>query len=492
MAEPSPGKLMVLPTHINSELALAATGPAPLPRSLSPPSLRPPPFNTRIGTVLRDKYRIEALLGAGGCGRVYRATHTRLQGTVAVKFLLTDKDDSEVRRARFDREAHLLARLSHPGIVAAHDYGEDAGELYLVMEYVTGRQLGLIMTEHREGMAFSRVIAIVDQVQEALAAAHSCGVIHRDIKPSNIMLYRDDAGTERLKLLDFGVAFIKGPESQPRLTLQGQVIGTVNYMAPEQCQGQSVGPAADIYSLGVVFYQMLTGRLPFSARTRAEIMRKHIHCAPPPIEPEVPARLAALALWALEKSPAVRPTAQQLRHALHQLMTDGDPSLRSASSFTPLLARSSELLPSIEELPVQEVRSKAPTIEAIVIQAGDTVSMPIVMLWGLTGARLEDLQIGLAMHSVHGIPWLSLDSPPAQHGGRVRAVVLPADQHTLERLRALRSQGGYRNTPVLVVDVSDPQLVLSLIRAGASDMALTRTDRESLCHQTLRLIRRMR
>jgi serine/threonine protein kinase len=131
MAEAGSDRAAVPMSHASPEVALAATGAASLPQR---PGADRGPFNTRIGTVLLDTYRIEALLGAGGCGRVYRATHIRLQGTVAVKFLLPVWTQHEVLRARFDREARLLARLSHPGIVAAHDYGEDQGELYLVME----------------------------------------------------------------------------------------------------------------------------------------------------------------------------------------------------------------------------------------------------------------------------------------------------------------------------------------------------------------------
>jgi serine/threonine protein kinase len=246
-----------------TELVMAATAPAPSPQQKQAAPAAAPV--TRLGSILTGKYRIDALLGQGGCGRVYKATHLLLQGTVAIKFLLPAYASHEVLRERFSREARLLAKLCHPGIAAAHDYGEDNGELYLIMEYVAGRQLGLLLVDHQEtGISIPRVVSISEQILDVLAAAHACGITHRDIKPSNIMLYQDDGGTERLKLLDFGLAFIAGRTVKPRLTGNGQVVGTVLYMAPEQCRGHVVGPPADIYSLGVVLYQMLTGRLPFT------------------------------------------------------------------------------------------------------------------------------------------------------------------------------------------------------------------------------------
>jgi len=478
-----------------TELVMAATAPAPsLPRSAPVAAAV-----SRLGSILAGKYRIDALLGQGGCGRVYRATHLLLQGTVAIKFLLPAYTSHEVLRERLSREARLLAKLCHPGIAAAHDYGEDNGELYLIMEYVAGRQLGLLLVDHQEtGIPISSVVSITEQILDVLAAAHACGITHRDIKPSNIMLYQDDGGTERLKLLDFGLAFIEDRKVKPRLTGNGQVVGTVLYMAPEQCRGQVVGPPADIYSLGVVLYQMLTGRLPFPGKTPGDVMGGHVERPPPPIgklelRHEVPPQLAELAHWALEKNPAARPTAMQFRQALKRAAQETHTKLwRSMLAIAPLL--SSKTPDADSDAPIHaHLHDDTATVEAVMVQHGDSVSWPLVMLWGFTDDGAQKLRSDLAPHCVQAVHWpVEEPPPPALYYDKIQAIVLAGDAHAIERLVRLRRDNEHRKTPVLVFEVPDEAMVLPLIRAGASDMVMTQAQDDQVSSKVVRMIRRGR
>lgn len=456
---------------------------------------------TRVGTILADKYRIDALLGEGGCGRVYKATHLLLQGTVAIKFLLPAYTTHEVLRERFAREARVLARLCHPGIAAAHDYGEDNGELYLVMEYVAGRQLGLLMTDHQlTGIPIPRIVSITEQILDVLAAAHACGITHRDIKPSNVLLYRDDGGTERLKLLDFGLASIEEQNVKPRLTGSGEVVGTALYMAPEQCSGHPVGHPTDIYSLGVVLYQMLTGRLPFSGKTAYDVMAQHVRAMPPPISKlelpqRVPPRLAQLAMWTLEKSPAARPTAVQFRHELRRAMEDSRNSPRPLS--LPIAPLAWAISPASDSLPEYLTwagvdSGRVSGLDGLVVQHDEPASPRRVALWGHSEAAAAELRVRLKSHRIDALGW-PIGDPPAELGSKeVHAIVIPGDAHATERLLRLRKDSVFRETPVLVSSVADVAQIPALIRAGASDMVLTETSLSQLCSQVMRLIRRRR
>jgi serine/threonine protein kinase len=459
------------------------------------PLLSRPP-DPRIGSLFLGKYRIEELLGEGGSGRVYRATHVLLQASVAVKFLLAAWAQQAVFRTRFGREARILAGLCHPGIAAAHDYGEDDGELYLIMEYIAGKHLARAMQEQRLGLPIARVVNIIEQLLDVLAAAHAGGIVHRDIKPSNIMLYQDAGATERLKLLDFGLALVAEGSGQKRLTRSDQIVGTVYYMAPEQCLGEVVGPAADIYSLGVVLYQMLSGRLPFYSKTPAKTVEQHLHESPPPIDQfgmhrEVPPPLAALALWALSKSASARPSAIQLRQALWRAMEPARRLQRTSLPIAPLLT--CELPPQESSIPSRD--DNPITVEAVVMQTTglDAVVMPRVALWGFTQAQVEHLVRTLWPRKVHGIPWAKFEIPPDQLGGHsVHAVLLPGDQQAVDRLLRLRRSAPHRCTPALVTDVQDGANVLELIRAGASDMTLADTDEDALGTHVVRMVRRKR
>ncbi len=262
--------------------------------------------------VLNGRYRLDEPIGEGGMAVVYRGYDLVLDRPVAIKVLRGQfaADASFLRR--FEREAQAAARLSHPNIVSVYDVGRDDGTRYIVMEYVPGKTLKQLILEHAP-FSLDEAIHIVRQVAAALDYAHQHGLVHRDIKPQNILV--DERGF--VKVTDFGIA--KGL-TDVSLTEAGFGMGTVHYVSPEQARGEPATPASDIYALGVVLYEMLTGRLPFDADNPIGLAMQHVHEAPPPprqFNPNIPPAVEAIILRALAKDPRQRfPTAGALAQAL--------------------------------------------------------------------------------------------------------------------------------------------------------------------------------
>ncbi|MGH9462841.1 MAG: protein kinase domain-containing protein [Vicinamibacteria bacterium] len=286
-----------------------------MPETKAPRSPAPDP----VGRVLAGKYRIEALLKHGGMGAVYRATHLMLHKPVAIKLIKPELVTSQDTVRRFHREAQAASQLDHPNIVTIHDLGEaEDGTLYIAMELVTGTSLKeLVKTEG--ALEPGRAVRIATAIGSALALAHRHQIIHRDLKPQNIMICRDAEGHEQPKLLDFGIA--KTFESEgPALTSTGLVLGTPHYMSPEQAKGTAVDGRSDLYSLGIILYEMLVGKVPFEAPSIPAILVKHLNEAPKPptaLRPGLDPSLEAIVLRCLEKEPAGRyQTAKELNRAL--------------------------------------------------------------------------------------------------------------------------------------------------------------------------------
>ncbi len=279
------------------------------------------PGRLHRGDVLLDHYVVHDLVGVGGMGAVYRGQQRETLQSVAIKVLWRDLAADPIEVKRFTREARAASLLAHPNAVRVVDFGSDSRTkaLFIIMEYLVGQKLSDVL--RREPiMEPVRVVHIVAQVCKALEEAHRKGVVHRDVKPDNIFL-QDVAGEHDFaKLLDFGLAkFLRGDVTEGQLTRSGFVVGSPEYMAPEQASGSPVGPAADLYSLGIVLYECLSGRLPFDASTTAEVLRMHIlKGAPaligPPGTDAIPPALEEVVMRCLEKDPAQRPpTADALR-----------------------------------------------------------------------------------------------------------------------------------------------------------------------------------
>ena len=279
-------------------------------------SLTDGPVDPLIGACVDGRYQIEALVAEGGMGRIYRARHLRLSRPFALKVLYGDAIADPVMRSRFTREAEAISRLGHPGIVAVTDFGETgAGLLYLVMEYVEGTSLDEVIA--RDGpVGSARFVSIMRQLASAIAHAHERGVLHRDLKARNIILSRE-CDREIARVIDFGLAIDADMTREQWLTEPGLVVGTPAYMSPEHVCGRALDERSDLYSLGVVAYELLAGRVPFDG-TPAEVARANVTRAAPPIRERVPglqvdARLEAIARRLMARRPEDRfPSARGL------------------------------------------------------------------------------------------------------------------------------------------------------------------------------------
>lgn len=260
------------------------------------------------------KYRIDAILGEGAMGIVYKGFDTVIERPVAIKVvrkeLLAD-EGADPYLVRFKREAQAAGRVMHPNIVAVYDYAEFQGQPYIAMEYVDGRSLHALLRQ-KSRLTVAEATWVADQVLSALACAHGFGVVHRDIKPANIIIL--DNG--QAKLGDFGIAHINASD----LTHDGSVVGTPSYMSPEQCRGDAVDHRSDIFSVGVVLYELLSGRKPFGGSGFSQVLFKVVNDDPsplPPIETGGSAALGAVVRQALAKDPAHRfPSAEAFANAL--------------------------------------------------------------------------------------------------------------------------------------------------------------------------------
>lgn len=298
-----------------------------------------------IGRVFDGKYRLDERLGGGGMGTVYRGTHVLIDRPVAVKVLSQRFVGDETAQQRFRREARASGRVQHPNAVNVNDFGAtEDGWLYIVMELLEGQTLRDLLAREAP-LDPARAVSFMLQTCGAVSAAHSAGLIHRDLKPANIFIEQRPNLAAVVKVLDFGVAkFVieEHDDDYNTLTQVGAIIGTPRYMSPEQCTGTApLTPASDVYSLGIILYEMLTGAVPFSADTPLAVALKQVTEPPrPPTEvaPATPAELERVVLHALAKDPGARPaSADEFRRELHAVAVNLGLEL-SDSTLSPSLA----------------------------------------------------------------------------------------------------------------------------------------------------------
>jgi serine/threonine protein kinase len=264
-------------------------------------------------SLLNNRYRIEGRIGSGGMAEVYRARDLMLERTVAIKLLREDFSQEPTFRERFRQEAKAAANLSHPNIVTIHDFGFDEKQIFIVMEYIPGTDLKTIL-ESRGILSVEESLPLIIQACAGVGYAHRAGLVHCDVKPHNMIVTPD----QRLKVTDFGIA--RALASIPSQEVNNVVWGSPQFFSPEQAAGHPPSPASDVYSLGVVFYEMLTGRLPFIANTAAELSYMHRSVAPTPpsqVNPLISPVLDQAILKVLSKEPSSRyRTADQFGRVL--------------------------------------------------------------------------------------------------------------------------------------------------------------------------------
>jgi eukaryotic-like serine/threonine-protein kinase len=355
-----------------------------------------------IGQTLKH-YKIEAVLGAGGMGVVYRARDNRLERPVALKLLKPELVANPERRNRFLREARSAAAVSHPSIAQVYDIDEDNGTTFIAMEYIDGRTISRLIAEGELDLQGSVEIAL--QIAEGLAKAHEASIIHRDIKSDNIMLTRDG----HAKLLDFGLAKLLdasdesgegGPVDaaargrtmtmEQAHTIAGAVIGTISYMSPEQARGQDLDPRSDIFSLGVVLYEMVTGELPFKGGTPLDTMHSIAYEEATPVtlvRKSLPPRMHMIISRCLRKRrddryPDARTLVADLKHLKHDLEMGSSLALPPAERFRGLVERIKGSLPfgrvGLILLAIAVVAAAAFTLTRI--QWGNLISLAIIGL----------------------------------------------------------------------------------------------------------------
>ncbi|MCC6748969.1 MAG: serine/threonine protein kinase [Deltaproteobacteria bacterium] len=408
------------------------------------------PLRSLVGQVIGGRYRLTKLLGAGGMGEVYAAQHVHIHKRVAVKLLHGEISSNPEAVARFQQEAQSASSIGHDNIVIIDDFGTmDDGRVYLCMEFLEGVSLSEAMQEPG-GMDLLRAMRVMTQVCDGLGAAHAKGIVHRDMKPENVFLTRRSDGSEVAKILDFGIAKVSGTEANQNLTKTGTVFGTPHYMSPEQALGQKVDHRADIYSVGVMLFEMFTGQVPFKAESFMGILSQHI-TKPPPVPSTVspgkaiPRPIEEIILKSMAKDPTQRfGSMQEVKEALLAVSHGLAASAPAQAAYQP--TRMAAAMPG----------SMAPTMAAPGSTGPSLPPAPVASPADSGAAIPKTVFAGGAAGSAPAMPAVPVHPPP----GRPAPQPMPA--------RAQSSSGKKSNTGLIIAIVA----VVVVLGGGAAAAAI--------------------
>lgn len=426
----------------------------------------PPVAPLAIGDVVAGRFRLEGVLGSGGMGTVYRATQMNLDREVALKLVAPELVAQEGTRDRFEREARVNSQLRHPNAVEIYDYGQDGDQLFIAMEMLRGCTLRDLVDVDRPAMAVARAVPIAERIADVLMSADSLGLVHRDLKPENIFLDRSDEDVERVVVVDFGLAFVTDSEKLGRMTREGVIAGTPDYMAPEQAAGANVDSRADVYALGCLLYEMLTSTAPFIGPP-VIVMARHMYMPPTSMRDSRPDLFVAGALddivmRMLAKDPEERPSARAVRDFLRRFDPKAVQRMGKGSGGR-VAGRAARMI------------SQAPTTvgPAVVFEGGVDVTMPTVAVHGEVSSELEFelAACGLSTRVVEGEAPAAVFAPGASAG----------------RLAELVEAG----VPVVTdAALGDVQRLATLLRAGVAEVVMSPHSNDELARKLLRAIRR--
>ena len=408
------------------------------------------------GQVIAERYELEELVGTGGMSRVYRARDQLLERHVALKVLHSRYNEDEEYVERFRREARSVAKLSHPHIVTVIDRGEDEGQQFIVFEYVDGENLKQLI-ERTGPLPMRRAVELASTIADALAFAHEHGLVHRDVKPQNVLLTQDGDA----KVTDFGIA--RSLDVEHGVTQTGTVLGTSNYLSPEQASGAATTPATDIYSLGVVLYELLTGEVPFTGENFVAVAMRHINEPPPSVlasRPDIPLRLAAAVDRALEKDPAQRfATMSDFAHELRLCLTDS----QTLDAEPTLIVRG----PVVKESRPHRVRARRSRAPLYLLLAGLALAAIVVGILALGGGKKHSPSGGGvsagAPITLHATTNYDPGGHPDSHASTApQATDGNASTYWETQIYATQAFGGLKSGLGLVLDAGSPRKVTSL------------------------------